>query len=58
MTDGRTDGQTEKNNVGIAHPYHAEKSCNKFGFIPPNGLGGDSVRADGRTNGWTDRQKK
>ena len=46
----RTDRQ--KNNVVIAHPYHAGKSCSKFGLIPPSGLGG-SVRADGQTNGRT-----
>ena len=48
MTDGWTDRQ--KNNVALAHPYHAGKSCSKFGLIPPSGLGEGSVRADSRTN--------
>ena len=51
LTDGRTD---RKNNVAIAHPYHAGESCSKFGLIPPSGLRGGSMRADGRTNGRTD----
>ena len=50
MTDGLTDGQTEKY-VAITHPYYAGKSCSKFGLIPPSGLGGNSV-----TDGWTDGQ--
>ena len=44
----------QKNNFAIAHPNHAGKSCNKFGSIPPSGLGGGSVRADARTDGRTD----
>ena len=40
-----TDGQ--KNNVALAHPYHEGKSCSKFGYIPPSGLGRDS-----RVDGW------
>ena len=27
--DGQTDGR--KNNVALTHPYHAWKSCSKFG---------------------------
>ena len=40
-----------KNDVALAQPYHAEKSCSKFGLIQLSGLGGDS-----ETNGRTDRQ--
>ena len=55
QTNGRTDGRTDsKNNVAIAYPYHAGKSCSKFSLIPPSGLGGGSMRPDGRTNGRTD----
>ena len=46
----------QKNKVSIAHTYHAGKSCSKFGLIPLSGLGGGSVKADGRTNGRTDGQ--
>ena len=37
-----------ENNVALAHPYHEWKWCSKFGWIPPSGLGGDSV-----TDKWT-----
>ena len=41
----------------IARPIHVSNPHTKFGWISPNGLGGDSVtdrRTDGRTDGQTD----
>ena len=64
MTDGRTDSQTVtfgshpntawgrgENNVAVAHPYHAKKSCSKLGLIPPSCLTGNS-----ETDGQTDKR--
>ena len=47
MDGRRTDGREK--NVALAHPYHEGKWRTKFGWIPPNGLGGDIV-----TDKWTD----
>ena len=33
----------QKNNVARAHPYLEGLWCSKFGWIPPSGLGGDSM---------------
>ena len=41
--------ERRKNNVALAHPYPKGKSCSKFGYIPPSGLGRNSV-----TEEWTD----
>ena len=53
--DGPTDGMTDRrtNNIAFADPYHAGKSCSKFGLIPPGGLRRASVPVgltDRRTN--------
>ena len=48
-----------KNNVALTHPYHEGKWCSKFDWIPPSGLGGDSLmdrwmdnrHMDGRMHG-------
>ena len=55
-TDGRTHGQTDarKNNAAVVQPYHKGKWCCKFGWIPPNGLGGDSVTDKGTDDGHMD----
>ena len=51
MTDRQTGGRTDR--LPLAHSYHEGKWCRKFGWIPPSGLGGDSVTDrrtdDGRT---------
>ena len=39
----------------VARLIHVTNSHTKFGWISPNGLGGDSV-TDRRTNGQTDGQ--
>ena len=40
-----------KINVALAHPYHAGKSCSKFGYIPHSGLGGGNGVMYGLTDG-------
>ena len=37
----------------LTHPYPERKSCSKSGYIPPCGLGGDSVM-----DRWTDTRWK
>ena len=46
MTDGWTDGWTD--GLALAHPYHVERLCSKFGKIPPSGLKGSVM------DRWTD----
>ena len=48
--DGQTDGEMG-NNVALTHPYHAGKSCSKFGKIPFR-----RRQRDGQTNRETDGQ--
>ena len=56
QTDGRTDRRSDrKTNNALVHPHQAGKSFSKFALFPPSGLGGGSVRADGRTNGRTEK---
>ena len=47
MTDRSKEGQTDR---WKTHPYHAGKSCSKFGLILPSGLGGESVTDRGIRN--------
>ena len=46
----QTDGWMDRKIMLLLHTYHTGKSCIKFGYIPPSGLGGDSM-----TNRWKDR---
>ena len=56
MSPPQSPGGGAKNNVALAPPYHVGKSHTKFGYIPPSGLGGDTIMdrwTDGQTEGKT-----
>ena len=42
-----------KDNVALAHPYQVGKSCGKFAYILPSGLG-ENIVMDGQTDRWMD----